>query len=81
LRETLVNIDALMHRADAAGHLQSSKFGAASLVKAYVRRRGDATQVERGLRAHFGPDAPTLVLAADICRSELLVEIEVIHGG
>jgi len=81
LRETLVNIDALMHRAHAAGHLASPRLGADSLVKAYVRRGGDAAQVERGLRSHFGPDVPTMILAADICRSELLVEIEVIHGG
>jgi chorismate lyase / 3-hydroxybenzoate synthase len=81
LRETLVNLDALLHRAHAAGHLPSPALGADSLVKAYVRRASDAAEVASGLRAHFGPAVPALIVAADICRRELLVEIEVIHGG
>jgi chorismate lyase/3-hydroxybenzoate synthase len=81
LRETLVNVDTLLHRAQASGHVASATLGADSLIKAYVRRRGDAAKVESGLRDHYGPDVPTLVVAADICRPELLVEIEVLHGG
>jgi chorismate lyase/3-hydroxybenzoate synthase len=81
LRETLVNLDTMLHRAHASGHLASQTLGAGSLVKAYVRRAGDAALVESGLRDHFGPGVPTLVVAADICRSELLVEVELIHGG
>ncbi len=81
LHETLVNLDTMLHRAHASGHLPSQTLGADSLVKAYIRRHGDAAEVERGLRDHCGPDVPTLIVAADICRSELLVEIEVLHGG
>jgi chorismate lyase / 3-hydroxybenzoate synthase len=81
LRETLVNIDTLLHRARASGNLASAALDADSLVKAYVRRRSDAGQVAAGLRDHFGPDVPTLIVAADICRSELLLEIEVLHRG
>jgi chorismate lyase/3-hydroxybenzoate synthase len=81
LRETLVNVDTLLHRAQASGHVASATLGADSLIKAYVRRHGDAAKVESGLRDHYGPDVPTLVVAADICRPELLVEIEVLHGG
>ncbi len=81
IRETLVNIDTLLHRAHASGHVASPALGADSLIKAYVRRRGDAAKVECGLRDHYGPAVPTLVVAADICRSELLVEIEVLHAG
>lgn len=79
LRETLLNLDTLLHRARASGHLTTAALGANSLVKAYVRRRDDAARVAAGLREHLGPGVPTLVVAADICRSELLVEIEVLH--
>jgi chorismate lyase / 3-hydroxybenzoate synthase len=81
LRETLVNLDTVLHRAHASGRMASQTLSADSLVKAYVRRHDDAAEVESGLRDHYGPDVPTLVVAADICRSELLVEIEVLHGG
>ena len=80
LSESLVNIDALLHRAHSAGHVVSPTLGAGSLIKAYVRRHGDAAKVACGLRDHFGPEVPALVVAADICRSELLVEIEVLHA-
>jgi len=81
LRETLVNLDTLLHRARASGKLASATLDSSSLLKAYVRRRGDAGRVAAGLRDHFGPDVPTLIVAADICRSELLLEIEVLHRG
>jgi chorismate lyase / 3-hydroxybenzoate synthase len=81
LQETLVNLDTLLHRAHASGHTASSTLDAGSLVKAYVRRRNDAEKVAAGLRDHFGPGVPTLIVAADICRSELLLEIEVLHRG
>lgn len=81
LRETLVNLDTLLHRAHASGRMASSTLDASSLVKAYVRRRGDAARVAAGLQDHFGPDVPTLIVAADICRSELLLEIEVLQSG
>jgi chorismate lyase / 3-hydroxybenzoate synthase len=81
VRETLVNLDMLLDRARASGRIRSARMGGGSLVKAYVRRRGDAERVRRELRDHFGESVPTLILAADICRSELLIEIEVAHGG
>ena len=81
LRETLMNLDVLLRRAQASGKIASAELGATSLVKAYVRRGEDAVLVERRLREHFGESVQILVLAADICRPELLVEIEIIHGG
>jgi len=38
----------------------------------------DAAAIERRLHERLGPDVPTLILAADICRSELLIEIEAV---
>lgn len=81
LRETLVNLDTLLDRARASGRIESARMGGSSLVKAYVRRRGDAERVRDELRDHLGESVPVLIVAADICRSELLIEIEVVHQG
>jgi chorismate lyase / 3-hydroxybenzoate synthase len=81
LHESLMNLDALLSRAQASGQLQSAKLDATGLVKAYVRQRSDAAAVERALRERLGETVPILILAADICRPELLVEIEVAHQG
>jgi enamine deaminase RidA (YjgF/YER057c/UK114 family) len=46
-----------------------------SYVRTYVKREGDIPEVARIVRASFG-SAPALFVAADICRADLLVEIE-----
>lgn len=81
LHETLENIELLLRRARAAGRIGPGPLGANSLFKVYLRHPGHAAQVERELRERLGPDLPVLVLGADICRSDLLIEIEVVHRG
>lgn len=76
--ETLVNLDVLLHRAHTAGHLPTSRLGPESLLKVYLRPGIDAAAVERHLRERLGA-VPTIVLAADICRAELLIEIEAVQ--
>jgi chorismate lyase/3-hydroxybenzoate synthase len=74
IEETLANIRALM---DAAGYAVSPSpaAGAGLLLKAYLRRPDDLRAVEDALGRTFGK-AGVVYLQADICRSELLVEIE-----
>ena len=79
LAETVVNLEALLQRALASQRLQTGKLGADSLLKVYVRHPRDAALVERWLRQQFGAEVPLLILAADICRTELLLEIELVH--
>jgi chorismate lyase/3-hydroxybenzoate synthase len=79
LDETVTNLEALLRRAMASRRLEAGRLGADSLVKVYLRHAQDASLVERGLRQHFGGDVPLLILAADICRTELLLEIELVH--
>ena len=43
--------------------------------RAYVRHREDAKVVQAFAQAHW-PDAPLLLVHGDICREELLVEID-----
>ncbi len=49
-----------------------------SLAKIYLRHSGDAPRIRELAATAFGPAASLLVLEADICRRELLVEIELI---
>ena len=81
LHETLENIELLLRRARASGRIGPGPLGASSLFKVYLRHAGHAERVERELRERLGPELPVLVLGADICRSDLLVEIEVVHRG
>lgn len=71
LDETFANLASLFASADAAGG-----FDARGLVKAYVRRREDAAMVGAALDARLPPGTPRMLLLGDICRRELLVEID-----
>lgn len=75
-RETLHNIEALLGAAnrDAAGR---APFKMSDLCyKAYVRHAVDHAPIEHELRAALGEGAQALYLQADLCRQDLLVEIE-----
>lgn len=72
LDETHRNFEALLaHAQGAAGE----PFHPAAL-KAYVRAGEDAPAVLARMRRLFGADTPLLCLVGDICRRDLLVEIE-----
>ena len=51
-----------------------------SRLKVYVRDATDADAVAAQLEARLGTRVPWLMLHADVCRRELLVEIEGMHG-
>lgn len=74
LDETLRNIDAVAARA-GAGNL--SRVAAGAAFKVYVRHASDCARVARRLANVIG-DAPVMYLCADICRTELLLEIEAV---
>ena len=70
LRETLTNLEALL---SSSG--MPAGFDPRSPLKAYVRHAGDAAQVRQFLQQRL-PGVPLLVLHGDICRRELLVEVD-----
>jgi chorismate lyase/3-hydroxybenzoate synthase len=70
LEETLVNLEALLTSAGIA-----SGFDTRSPLKTYIRNPSDASQVRSFLQSRL-PGVPVLLLHGDICRSELLVEID-----
>jgi len=74
-REILVNLDALLEEANrVVGKRRYSLDGLK--FKVYVRRRRDLETIQSALSASLRPAAPILYLQADVCREDLLVEIE-----
>lgn len=68
--DTLIGTDNLRrHGASDAGRMRYA------MLRVYLKRGGDIRAAEDWMQARY-PDIPTLYLLADVCRDELLVEIE-----
>ena len=80
LDETLANFDALLAAARVHAPTLPSQFGAGTRLKVYVRDRHDLPAVAAALDRHFGDRVPRLLLHAAICRRELSLEIDGVHG-
>ena len=76
LEETLTNIASLIATSGAG----NAGAGVGSVLKAYVRERADVGRVAARLREVLGGNDALVVLHGDICRRELLVEVDGIHG-
>ncbi|HET7757388.1 MAG TPA: hypothetical protein VFK87_09050 [Steroidobacteraceae bacterium] len=74
-RETLANIEALLGEANRMQRGARFSFGSLA-CKVYVRRPADVDAVRAELAARLDPAARVVYLQADICREDLLVEIE-----
>ena len=70
LAETLANLEALLREGGLPG-----QFTAEDPLKVYVRHADDADAIDAFLAEHV-PHAPRLMLLGDVCRRELLVEID-----
>jgi chorismate lyase/3-hydroxybenzoate synthase len=74
-RETLSNIEAVVAAANQVAGRHS--FDMSELrYNAYVRRPGDLRLVRSQIASKIGTDAQVTYLQADICRADLLVEVE-----
>lgn len=72
--ESLDNIEAVL--AEASGQARSGRFALGDLgYRAYVRHPADLAAVREVVAQHLR-DAPVTYVLADVCRSDLLVEIE-----
>ena len=78
LDEIFTNLDALFR--SAAQHGTAADLSRA-VLKIYVRNSADRGAVEAGLRAQLPAGTPWLLLYGDICRAELLVEIDGVIVG
>lgn len=77
LDETLTNVESLIRTAGTNG---AKAPGPGSVLKAYVRDANDAPLIVAKLSAALGDAQGLLVLRGDICRRELLVEIDGVHA-
>ena len=75
--ETLANFGSLMQ---AAGLPPALHYGAGCVLKIYVRRTEDVARVRTLLGQRLPPATALLLLHGDICRRELLIEIDGIQG-
>ena len=73
--EALVNLGIVVATANRVARPSPCEFGALR-VKAYLRRPGDLETVRAQIARHVLPVESVRYLRADICRSDLLVEIE-----
>jgi chorismate lyase/3-hydroxybenzoate synthase len=73
-RESMANIGALL---DEANRVVGARYSLDGLkFKVYVRQPSDLRAIEGALAASLRPSTPILYLQADVCREDLLVEIE-----
>lgn len=72
LEETLVNLQALLANADA----RTGRAFRFAVLRVYSRVVAPLELIRARIAAKFGPETPILVLQGDICRTELLLEIE-----
>ncbi len=80
LDETLKNFDALLASARRRAPGLPDRFGAGTRLKVYARDRADLPLVAAALDQHFGDRVPRILLHAAICRHELSLEIDGVHG-
>lgn len=74
-RETIANLDALLEAANRT--VSAARYSLDRLkFKVYVRHVHDLAAIEDALSASLRPTSPIVYLQADVCREDLLVEIE-----
>jgi len=77
--EAASNLDALLgHAAGVMNRPHLARFNADSLARVYVRHAEDWSAIEQRLRKRW-PDVKLCALRGDVCRGDLLVEIEAWH--
>lgn len=80
LRETFRNFDSLLGGAHARRPELPASFTPDGLLKVYVRDSQAAPEISALLDALLPAGVPRLLLAGDICRRELAVEIDGFHA-
>ncbi len=76
LDETVRNIETLSEAVGAVSARPAPNLARFDYVKTYLRRPSDFTAVRDALAPRLGPSSSSVWLEADICRAELLLEIE-----
>lgn len=78
LTETLQNIQALLDQPALPRRRALAELGADGCFKVYLRRSKDSGHIRRSLADRLSPESPVIFLEGDICRGDLLLEIEAV---
>ena len=81
LQETFANFEALINAARVHSPALPPHFGAGSRLKVYVDDAAEIAAVRQALATHLPADVPYIVLHATVCRHDLRVEIDGVHGA
>lgn len=81
LDETITNLSNVLQRAAGYAPAITPRFGAESLLKFYLRDAALLPEVEALIRERLPPQTQSIILHADICRAELLVEVDCLQGA
>ncbi len=76
LDECLNNVDVLVKEADRQADLGINDASGLTGIKLYLRQQDDLETVTSHLRKRIGDGPHVMVLLADICRTDLLLEVE-----
>ncbi len=74
--ETLSNITAVLERVRQEGLESCGALSPKNLLKVFVRNEEDISEIKKVLEAHDLGKGPILYVRGEMCREELLVEIE-----
>jgi enamine deaminase RidA (YjgF/YER057c/UK114 family) len=79
-QETVANVLAVVAQAQRAG-LDAAGANGNLLLKIYLRRADDLAVVRNCLTQAFGAATNAVYLQADICRTDLLLEVEAVYSN
>ena len=78
-KETLSNLESLRKQVKKADRRVQNSDPSLSLLKVYVRHDRHLELVRKTIQEHFDHHVPTLFLSGEMCRRNLLVEIEAVY--
>lgn len=76
LQESACNIKQLLKEAQRLTDSSAKGLQRLALLKIYLRQSEDLAQIDKQVNTLFEPETPRIYLQADICRQDLLVEID-----
>ena len=79
--ESLRNVRALMQKADSEHGIGARDLSDLTQIKVYVRDAGDLDAIRGCIEREVSDPRRVLYLAGDLCRADLLVELEALYTG
>ena len=79
LNESINNVETLVAHANEQHHTQLNAQDDLLYMKVYVRRQKDVAQIKQILASRLSNNTPRVLLLGDMCREDLLVEIEAFY--